>query len=255
MSKNYYEILGIGKNASAEEIKKAFRELSKQHHPDKGGDEEKFKEINEAYSVLSDPDKRADYDNPMRNMGNPFEDMFSRFGGFGPRNMHRRPDPNAPKRGRHIQMEYEAPLHIFILGGKVKVSFSFNDVCKACNGKGAEEFDKCTHCNGVGSITEVQSGRGMHIQNTRPCPTCLGRGGTPKEACGECSGSGRTKVDREVVLPIPRGFRDGQPAGAAGQGGSGINGGPPGDLIVKLNMRYPNPDELTDEQKKVLEEI
>lgn len=254
MNKNYYEILGIDKGADQSDIKKAYRELSKQHHPDKGGDEEKFKEINEAYSVLSNPDKRADYDNPMRNMGNPFEDMFNRFGGPF-RSMRRPPDPNAPKRGRHIQMEYEAPVHVFILGGKVKVSFSFNDVCQKCGGKGAEEFDKCEICKGLGSVTEVQQGRGLHIQNTRPCPNCHGRGGTPKEACAECNGSGKKKVDREVVLPIPRGFRDGQPAGAAGQGGSGINGGPPGDLIVKMIMKYPKPEELTEEQRKVLEEL
>lgn len=249
MTKDYYKILGVDWDSDQETIKKAFRTLSKEHHPDHGGDENKFKEINEAHSVLSDPEKREDYDNPMRQMGGgfPFGDIFG---------MRRaRPNPNAPRRGRHIQIQHDAPLHLFIFGGDLKVSFSFNDVCKECKGKGAVEFDKCSNCNGTGTATIVRKGPGVHIQSSGPCPACRGRGGTPKENCTECAGSGNVKVDREVVLPIPPGFRDGQPVGAAGRGGSGLNGGPPGDLIVKLNMVLPNPNNLTEEQIKILEEL
>ena len=253
MNKDYYKTLGVERDASAGDIKKAYRNLSKKHHPDHGGDEEKFKEINEAYSILSNPERREQYDNP-----DPFAGMFDGFGfpgfrpGFG---QSPRRDPNAPKRGRHIQMEHEAPLHLFIIGGELRVSFNFNDVCKECGGKGAQEFNKCTVCNGTGVMTQVRQGRGIHVKSTGPCQACGGRGGTPKEPCPACKGRGDIHVEREVVLPVPPGLRDGQPIGAAGQGGSGINGGPPGDLIVKMRMKYPKPDELTDEQKELLEEI
>ena len=251
MNKNYYEILGVAKDASEKDIKKAYRTLSKQHHPDHGGDEEKFKEINEAYSVLSSPEKREQYDNPFVN---PFENMFRGFN-FRASPFGQRPDPNAPKRGRHIQIEYEAPIHMFVLGGQFKVSFSFDDVCENCLGRGAKEFEKCVVCNGTGMITQVRQGRGVHVQSSGPCQACRGRGGVPKEKCAVCDGRGTLKVDKEITLPIPPGVRDGQPVGAAGEGGRGLNGGPPGDLIVRLKMKYPNPEELTDEQKELLEEI
>lgn len=251
-SRDYYEILGVAKDAAPEDIKKAYRALSKEYHPDHGGDEEKFKELSEAYSTLSNPQKRRDYDNPMRNAGNPFEDIFNRFGGSV---RQHRPDPNAPRRGRHIQMEHETPMHLFIFGGELKVSFNFDDVCVECAGKGANEFDKCTQCNGSGMITQIRNERGLHMQSSRPCPTCNGRGGIPREKCGYCDGNGTIRTDKEVVLKVPRGLREGQPIGAAGEGGHGLNGGPPGDLIVKIYMKYPNPDELTEEQIKVLKEL
>lgn len=256
MSRNYYEILGVEKESSPEEIKKAYRTLSKEHHPDHGGDEEKFKEINEAYSVLSNPEKKAEYDNPMR--GNPFEDIFRDFsfggGPFGRQNPARH-NPNAPRKGRDIKLQHEAPLHVFVLGGKIKISFGFNDVCKDCKGRGAMEFDKCTNCDGTGMVTQVRSGRGVHVQSSGPCSMCSGKGGTPKEACTTCNGSGHVEEDREVVLPIPPGFRDGQWAGAAGKGGRGLNGGPPGDVLVKMTIKYPEPDNLTEEQKELLRSI
>jgi molecular chaperone DnaJ len=254
LSKDYYNILGVEREASTEDIKKAYRKLSKEHHPDHGGDEEKFKELSEAYSVLSNPEKRNQYDNPNEFANFPFGDIF---GGFGVNRNRRqyRPDPNAPRRGRHIQIEHEAPLHLFIMGGELKVSFNFNDVCKECGGKGAQEFDKCTVCDGTGVMTQVRQGRGVHVQSTGPCQACGGRGGTPKEKCTACEGRGSVNAEREVVLPIPPGIRDGQPVGAAGQGGSGINGGPPGDLIVKMRMKYPDLEELTDEQKELLETL
>lgn len=249
MTTNHYNTLGVDRKADKEEIKKAYRELSKVHHPDHGGDEEKFKEISEAYSVLSNHKKRAEYDNP-----NPFGNMFEGFGFPGARPFRRR-DPNAPRQGRHIKLEHAAPIHMFVLGGDLKVSFSFGDDCKECDGKGATDFDECELCNGTGMITRVQTGPGMHIQSSAPCPDCHGQGRAPKNKCEACSGNGTVKIDREEVLPIPPGFRDGQVAGAAGRGGRGVNGGPPGDLMVKLWMKYPKAEELTDEQKEILEEI
>jgi molecular chaperone DnaJ len=248
--KDYYKILGVDKGASTEEIRKAFRSLSKKHHPDHGGDEDKFKEINEAHLVLSDPQKREDYDNPMRHVsgnGFPFGDIFG---------MRRsRPDPNAPRRGRHIQLEYDAPLHIFILGGDVKVSLTFDDVCVECGGKGAPETDSCNNCGGSGMVTSTQSGQGVHIQSSGPCPACHGKGQIPKGKCDICHGLGSVKAEKEVILPIKSGTRDGQVVGAAGEGVHGVNGGPPGDLIVKLRMTLPKSSDLTDEQKEVLKEL
>ena len=249
MTKDYYKTLGVGRDSDQETIKKAFRTLSKEHHPDRGGDENKFKEINEANSVLSDPEKREDYDNPMRQMGSgfPFGDIFG---------MRRaRPNPNAPRRGRHIQMQHDAPLHLFIFGGDLKVSFSFNDVCQDCNGKGAPETESCSNCGGSGMITSVQTGQGVHIHSSGPCMVCHGSGEIPKGECDACKGLCSVKVEKEVILPIVTGIRDGQVVGAAGGGGRGVNGGPPGDLIVKLNMMLPNVDDLTDEQIKILEEL
>ena len=240
-------MLGVERDANQDTIKKAFRELSKQYHPDHGGDEEKFKEINEAYSVLSDPKKRSEYDNPMPNFGGfPF--------GFN-RAPFRQPDPNAPRQGRNIVLEYEAPLKYFIFGGRLKVNFSFRDICPDCNGTGAEEKEKCSNCNGMGQVMESKRAEGIFIQSSRACPVCHGRGYIASKVCKSCSGSASTMVDKEIELEIPRQIREGQVIGMSGEGRSGINGGPPGDLIVKLYMKLPNPDDLTEEQVKVLEEL
>ena len=254
MSKDYYETLGVDKAADQATIKKAFRDLSMEHHPDKGGDAEKFKEINEAYSTLSNPEKRQSYDNPMRNMGNPFENIFNRFGGpFA--GQQRRPDPNAPRRGRNIVLEKEISLRYFIFGGKLKVKSSFRDPCPECSGTGAEEKDQCEQCGGFGQIMESYRDRGMSVSSSRTCPTCGGKGFVPSKKCEFCEGTGSSVVDKELELEVPVGMREGQVIGAMGEGGVGLNGGPPGDFVVKLYMKMPNPDELTDEQRKVLEEI
>lgn len=173
MTKDYYKILGVDRGVDEATLKKAYRELVMEHHPDHGGDEEKFKEISEAYTVLSDPEKKANYDNPMRQMrgfpfGNPFGDMPP----------FRRPDPNAPRRGRNIVLEHAAPLRYFIFGGKLKVEFSFRDPCPDCSGTGAEEKETCSNCRGVGQVMESKQGQGIFIQSTRACPACSGRGFT-----------------------------------------------------------------------------
>ena len=254
MSRDYYETLGVDRVADPATIKKAFRDLSMQHHPDKGGDAEKFKEINEAYSTLGNPEKRESYDNPMRNMGNPFGNIFSRFGGsFGGR--QQRPDPNAPRRGRNIVLEKEISLRYFIFGGKLKVESSFRDACPECSGTGAEEKETCKKCQGFGQIMESYHDRGMSVNSSRPCPECGGRGFISSKACEFCEGVGNSVVDKKLELEVPVGIREGQVIGAMGEGGVGLNGGPPGDFVVKIYMKMPNLDELTEEQRKVLEEI
>ena len=251
MTKDYYSILGVDKAADPEAIKKAYRSLSKKHHPDHGGDEEKFKEINEAYSTLSDPRKRQAYDNPTPDFS--FADIFN--GPFGGRPPFRQPDPNAPRRGRNIVLDMEFPIRHFIFGGKVKVKFSFIDPCPDCAGTGAEEKETCANCNGTGQVVEQKQGQGIFIQSSRACPVCSGRGFVAAKSCEPCNGSGRRTVDKNVPMKIPKGSREGDVIGATGEGGIGLNGGPSGDLAVRLHIKLPNPDELTDEQRKVLEEL
>lgn len=254
MNKNYYEILGVDKNADHETIKKAYRALSMEYHPDRGGDEEKFKEVNGAYSVLSNPSKRAEYDNPMSQMGGfSFHDIFAGQGGS--RSPFGAPDPNAPRRGRNIMLEHAAPLHYFILGGKLKVNFSFRDPCPECGGSGAEEKITCTNCKGAGQVIESSQGQGVFMQSSRACPVCHGRGFTAAKQCEPCVGSGSKTIKKDLILEVPAGITEGYIIGTMGEGGTGINGGPAGDLGVKLHMKMPNPDDLTDEQKKVLAEL
>jgi len=254
LSKNYYKILGVDKDAEQETLKKVYRQLSKEHHPDHGGDEERFKEISEAYSVLSDPQKRKEYDNPMQQGGGfSFHDIFGSMGGnrgpFGP------PNPNAPRRGQNIMLEHLAPLRSFILGGKIKINLSFRDHCSDCAGTGAEEKETCSNCNGTGQVVEVQSHRGMRMQSARPCHRCRGRGFIAIKQCEPCKGQGSVAIDKELELEVPPGTTEGHVIGVRGGGGSGFNGGPNGDLGVKLHIQMPDPSKLTEEQRKVLEEL
>jgi molecular chaperone DnaJ len=252
LSNNYYETLGVARDASAEDIKSAFRKLAKEHHPDAGGEEDKFKELNEAYEVLSDPEKRSQYDNPAPAGGFGFENIF----GFNFRQQRQPPRPDAPRRGQDIKLQREIPIHLFVFGGKLKINLTYPDVCQSCAGRGATEFDKCTACGGAGSVTRTENNGGMFIRTVGPCPTCNGRGQTPKNVCGACSGTGNIKVEnRELTVEIPAGFRDGDHMIMEGAGRSGIYGGPAGNMILFLTMKYPNPEELTSKQRKVLEQI
>lgn len=248
MNKNYYSLLGVDKSADQETIKKAYRTLSKEHHPDTGGDEEKFKEINEAYSTLSVPEKRRVYDNPQPE-GFPFGDMF---GGFGPRPPFRPPDMNAPRQGKSIILEHAVSLRYFIFGGKLPISFSFRDSCPSCSGLGAEEKETCSDCNGVGHVVESRQNGNIFLQSSRACPKCNGRGFTATKSCNSCSGSGTCMIEKNVELEIPIGVSPGQIVGVTGEGHIGLNGGANGDLAVKLHISMPNLNELTEEQKKVL---
>jgi len=252
-NRDYYEILGVGRNASNDEIKAAFRKLARQYHPDvnkEDGAEEKFKEVNEAYGVLSDQEKRARYDRfgkeGLGNMGgfrdytvdfnDIFEELFGRGFGFST-GRHSR---NSPRRGRDLQMQVTLTFEEAVFGVEKEVEFQREETCSRCNGSGAEPGTspvRCTTCNGQGEVRQVrQTFLGQMVQ-TAMCPTCNGRGETISSPCKTCRGSGLElkKVNKKVQ--IPGGVDDGTQIRLAGEGGPGVFGGPNGNLFLILDVK------------------
>ena len=261
MPKDYYSILGVDRSVSPDDLKKAYRKLAVEHHPDKGGDEERFKQINEAYSVLSDGQKRQEYDNP--HMRGPFDDVFSHifrpgggpgfhFGFGGPRRAHM----DIPTRGEDLRYVIDTPLNKFIFGGEVSFKINYDEPCQFCNGRGSTNFDTCDKCNGNGSIVEVKSAGGIYVKNVTTCMKCGGAGRMPLGKCEKCDGSGRHFVkDREIVVPIEKNLQEPYVAKSVGQGKKGTLVGPPGDLHIKLRLVVPKEEELTEEQRRILKEL
>jgi molecular chaperone DnaJ len=258
-NKDYYAILGLDKAASENDVKKAYRQLAREHHPDHGGDEEKFKEVAEAYDTLSDTEKRRDYDNPMRNhsffnMSGMGSDIFQHMRRRDA--THMKANRHAPRKGNSLKISANVPIKTFIFGGKVRAAVSYWDVCEKCSGRGSLESEDCSGCEGMGQINKVESGQGVFIQTSVPCPECRGSGEKVIKPCGECNGSRQTQVkDRTIEFDMPEGLRDGHRIGLSGQGRRGVNGGPTGDLIVFLNMVMPKVEDLTEEQINVLKEL
>lgn len=254
--KDYYQILGVEKTASDDDIKKAFRKLAHKYHPDKkGGDEQKFKEASEAYAVLSDKKKRAEYDtygrtfsggqngfngfdfsNFQQGFGNgvefDFGDIFSEFfGGNAGR--------GGARRGRDISIDVELSFKESVFGSERRVLISKIGLCSECAGTGAKpgtSFDSCKACNGKGSIRETRNTFLGNVTTTRTCPTCSGRGELPKEPCSVCHGAGVAKREEEVRISIPAGVSDGEMIRMPGQG-EAAQGGSAGDLYVKLHVK------------------
>jgi molecular chaperone DnaJ len=257
---DYYTTLGVAKDASPEDLKKAYRKLSKEFHPDKNPGnkeaEDKFKQVSEAYSVLSDPNKRREYDHPMPDMrGFGGFNPFSRFRG-GPFGPPQRPDPKAPTKGSDIRLQHKLSLHHFILGAEFDVTLNYEEACPKCEGTGAETTATCSNCQGRGAIVDVINDGGMIVQTAKTCGACNGRGFVPEKQCDNCSGTGRSRVkDKVVRLQIPPKARDGLVVNRPGQGRRGTNGGPSGNLLVQVIMDMPDPEKLTDEQKEVLRSI
>ena len=257
---NYYEILGVDRNASPDEIKKSYRKLAKEHHPDHtNGDkelEEKFKKISEAYNTLSNQEKRQQYDNPAPDF---LKDFFGGMGGFGGNPFRqRRPDLNReelPKRGVDVRQEISASIADFIFGGKVEININCVNWCEECNGNGGKNILVCKDCNGIGMKT-ILTRQGNHtISSGVPCPTCRGRGFSYANTCEKCKGNGKIQSTQKVMIDIPAGIRDGMGIRLAGAAGKGTNGAPNGDVLVKVNMRYPIASKLTEEQVSILRDI
>ena len=248
--RDYYEVLGVSREAGAEEVKSAYRKLALKHHPDKNpGDkaaEEKFKEAAEAYEVLSDADKRAAYDRHGHagvggNVGfqdagdifGAFSDIFgsdlfgSLFGGGGAR--------RGPPRGRSLRVEIQVSFEEMAQGCSKTISLKRNESCKTCRGSGAKDGRPpvaCTTCRGQGRVAVNQG----FFSISRPCPRCNGEGQTVEHPCATCGGAGLTPARREIALRIPAGVPDGVILRVAGEGEPGPRGGPPGDLNCLIRV-------------------
>jgi len=264
--RDFYEILGVGKNATDEELKKAYRQKAKQYHPDLNPNnkaaEAKFKEVNEAYEVLSDADKRARYDqyghagvDPNFGAGGPgggfpgggfdfdLGDLFGSFfsGGFG--GGGRQANPNAPRRGEDVQAKVTLSFEEAAKGCKRTVELNRIERCPECSGSGAEKGTQpvtCPECKGRGQVSAQQRTPFGTIQTSKPCQKCGGRGKIVEKPCQRCRGAGRVSSRGSYELNIPAGIDDRQVINVSGQGNNGINGGPPGDLHVAVFVR-PHP--------------
>jgi len=263
MSKpDYYEVLEVAREVTADELKKAYRKKALEFHPDRNPDdpqaEEEFKVCAEAYAVLSDPQKRQLYDRfghaGLGGAGGPgfgdigdvfsqFQDIFGDlfgggggfgFGGFG----RRRRDPNGPARGADIRTDLSLSLREAAFGTKREIDLSHPSPCEACHGTGAKdgELQGCATCGGRGQVARAQ---GAFVMTTT-CPTCQGRGMQAREACDECEGVGQVDIERVVKLDIPAGVDTGQSLRLSGRGQEGVRGGPAGDLYVTVHVQ---PDE------------
>jgi molecular chaperone DnaJ len=256
MSKrDYYEVLGVQKGASADELKSAFRRLAREYHPDVSQDpnaEEKFKEINEAYGVLSDDQKRAQYDRfghagvgDMGGMNYDFSgdlgDLFEGlFGSFGFGGMGGRRSRNAPRRGRDLQSEVTLTFEEAVFGVEKEIEFSRDEVCSTCNGDGAEpgtSVNTCGTCKGQGEVRQVRNTILGQVVQTAACPTCNGRGQTIDTLCHTCRGRGLERKTIKKKVKIPAGVDKGQQIRLGGEGQPGANGGPRGNLYLVMNVK------------------
>ena len=258
--RDYYEILGVGKDASADEIKKAFRRLAIEHHPDRGGDETKFKELNEAYEVLKDTEKRKRYDQFGHagvggNGGDPFAgfggfgggqnvnfdfgdlglgDIFSSFFGGGPGQGRQR-----QARGRDVETNVEISFEDAVFGTESKLTLNIEDNCEHCKGSTVEpghELKTCDQCGGSGQVVTVTKTIFGNIQQAAICPKCRGTGKVPEKVCSVCRGKGTQAKKQEVSLKIPAGIDDGATIRLR-EHGEAIANGPKGDLYVNIRVK------------------
>ena len=260
--KDYYEILGVGRGASADEIKKAYRKLTRKYHPDANpGDaeaEKKYKEINEANEVLIDPQKRTQYgqfgyvgDMPPggdfggfggpgfggADFGDLFGDLFgSAFGGSGRRSV----DPNAPRRGNDLEYTMQISLEDAFRGVTKKIEVPRLETCPHCGGSGAEpgtKIETCPTCGGRGQVQQTVNTPFGQMAQVTVCPTCHGKGKVVKTPCRECKGQGRVRKQHSVDVKIPAGIDTGIRLRVSSQGEAGINGGPSGDLFLLIEVK------------------
>lgn len=233
---DYYKILGIAKNASDKEIKDAYRNLAKQHHPDKNpGDksaEEKFKKISEAYDVLSNPDKRQSYDNPSPNVN--IEDLFKGHGKFWEEMMGRTRGPQV-KRGRDVSVVIQVTLEEIENKVAKDLLIKIPIECKVCSGRGGVTYDKCSKCNGLGQILQNQG----FIQTYYTCFVCSGSGVLLKDICQSCQGRGNTQETQKVNVALERGILPGNQKRLTGLGEK-VNNGVTGDLLITFEV-LPHP--------------
>ncbi|NSW91313.1 MAG: molecular chaperone DnaJ [Firmicutes bacterium] len=266
--RDYYEVLGIDRNASDEEIKKAYRKLAKKYHPDVNpGDKEaeaKFKEVNEAYEVLSDPQKKAKYDRfghsafeqggfdsgfggfgdfDFGGIGDIFESFFE--GAFGGSSFSRRTSKSrtGPQRGADLKYRIDITFEEAAFGTEKEISLNRIEVCQTCQGTGASSgtgLETCKHCNGTGQIQFKQSTPFGHFVNIKTCDVCRGEGKIITNPCYTCGGSGKVRKNVKIKVKIPAGIDNGQTISLRGEGEPGLRGGPAGDLYIDVRVK-PHP--------------
>lgn len=243
MARDYYEILGVPRGASDTDVKKAYRQLAMQYHPDRNpGDtqaEERFKGVNEAYAVLSDPDKRAQYDRfgtvggaggfTGPGFGTLFEDIFDNFFGGGSRGRSR------AAQGEDLQYELKITLEEAAAGVETKIRIPRLERCETCGGSGSEPGTQRTRCDTCRGHGEVRMSHGF-LTVARTCPKCRGEGAL-RTPCHACRGEGRQRAEHALGIKIPAGIDDGMQLRLSGEGSAGINGGPPGDLYVLVRLQ------------------
>lgn len=266
--RDYYEVLGVSKTATDDELKRAYRKLAKQYHPDANPDnkeeaEKKFKEINEAYETLSNPQKRKMYDqfgpegpagfgggagganyyssgfDGFSDFGD-LGDIFSSFfgGGFGGRSS--RKNNNGPVQGADLKNVVEITFEESFLGIEKEIVITRSETCPSCGGNGAKPgtvIDKCTMCNGTGQVRQVQNTILGQMQTTRTCSNCGGTGKVIKQPCDECKGKGKIRKQAKIKVKIPAGIDDNQTIVLRGEGEAGSRGGPRGDLYIVVKVR------------------
>jgi len=257
IKRDYYELLGVPRNASGEEIKRAFRKLAFQYHPDhnkESGAEDKFKEINEAYQVLSDPEKRSSYDRYGRvdingmegfsgfGFGGLGEIFESFFGGFGETPFGRTAQ-RAPQKGDSLQTHLTLSFEEAVFGCQKDIEIQRIEVCPSCHGIGSQPGTNpqtCPECRGEGQVRKVQQsvfGRFSHITT---CPRCNGNGTIITNPCSQCHGRGKIKVKRKLTVDIPAGVDNGYRMNLSGEGNAGLYGGSPGDIYIDLSVKPHN---------------
>ena len=264
--RDYYEVLGVPKDADDASIKKAYRQLAKKYHPDiNPGDKEaeaKFKEASEAYAVLSDADKRRQYDQfghaafdgsgggtggfDFGNMGDIFgSDIFGDiFGDLFGGSSSRRRNNNGPMRGSDVRTNVRITFAESVTGTSKKLDIVLKETCNTCHGTGAKPGtspENCSKCGGKGQVVYTQQSLFGMVRNVQPCPDCKGTGKIVKEKCPDCYGSGYVSTKKTIEVTIPAGIDDGQCVRIQGKGEPGINGGPRGDLLVAV-MISPDPE-------------
>jgi molecular chaperone DnaJ len=262
--RDYYEVLGLQKGATEDEIKKAYKKLARKYHPDMNpGDkeaEEKFKEINEANEVLSDPDKKSRYDQfgfagvdpnygAGQGGGNPFGGGFGGFGDFGDLGdifgsffgggASRAQNRNAPRRGENVGVRLELTFEEAAFGCEKEVNVNRIENCGACGGSGSADgvVETCSQCRGTGQIRTVQNFMGMQMQSTAVCPQCGGQGKVIKAPCTTCRGKGKVRHNQKIRVKVPAGVDAGQSVRVRNEGSVGVNGGPNGDVLAEIYIK------------------
>ena len=261
--RDYYEVLGVQKSATPEEIKKAYRKMAMKYHPDRNPDnkeaEEKFKDVGEAYEVLSDEGKRQRYDqfgfagvdpnygagaggagygggfSGFGDFGDIFSDLFG--GGFG--GGRSSAQQNAPRRGENIMSRLELTFEEAAFGCEKEVTIQRIEKCGTCNGSGSADgvIETCSNCRGTGQVRTVQNFMGMSMQSTAACPQCSGRGKIVKNPCNTCKGKGKVRRNQKIKVKVPAGVDEGQSVRVRGEGSAGVNGGPSGDVLVEIYIK------------------